>query len=435
MKKTMSKVALAALFVGVPGIAAAAVGLVGDCVDCHTMHNSEQGAPVALVTSGGTSTSVSGAPIPNLLRMDCIACHAQNGPDRVVDMGGGSTIPQVYHQDTKDLAGGNFAYIDSLGSSRKGHNVIDLFSGGDDNNDTFGAPPGKYRANTHGSKFSVTTTYDQFTCAGSVGCHGTRSQMLTGDTEGNVTVNSYVYTKRTGIAAISGAHHESYDGAKTSVGYTVASTHSGKLVADGYRFIPGLKGAGNLTNRWENNDGADHNEYYGEAGGSGSGCGACHLTGHGIGTNAGASSRMTFDSTLKVPNNSMSGFCTTCHGMFHSGGGGDLESNGVSGAFLRHPSDYVIPADGREYEDYTAYTTTAPVARPDITGLGAGGSNAVTAGVDMVMCLSCHIAHGSPQDYMLRFDYADQQAGDATAGLGIGCLACHTDKGIFPEAR
>ena len=27
---------------------------------------------------------------------------------------------------------------------------------------------------------------------------------------------------------------------------------------------------------------------------------------------------MTFDSTLFVPNQSMSGFCTTCHGKFHS---------------------------------------------------------------------------------------------------------------------
>jgi hypothetical protein len=260
--------------------------------------------------------------------------------------------------------------------------------------------------------------------------------MLTGDTVDNGTANNYEYTKRTGMAAISGAHHNSYDGVKDTTGYGTNAHHDGQVVADGYRFIPGLKGFGNLTNRWENND-ADHNEYYGESGGSGSGCGACHQTGHGDTDtgNAGASSRMTFDSTIKVPNNSMSGFCTTCHGMFHSGGGGDLASNGVSGAFLRHPSDYVIPNDGREYADYTIYTATAPVARPDISGYSGGGDTAVAPGTDMVMCLSCHKAHGSQEDYMLRFNYADQQAGDASAGLGIGCLACHTEKGIFPEAR
>jgi len=430
MKKTIKKAVLTALVLSVPAVVYGSGGLIGDCVVCHTMHNSEQGQPVAKLGVGGAATST--APIANLLRMDCMACHAQNTTERVTTLGG-SAIPQVYHQDTQDLAGGNFAYIDTLSSNRKGHNVIDLFSGGDTNNDTFGAPPGKYRANTHGPKFSVSSTYDEFTCAGSVGCHGTRDQMLTGDTVGNVTSNSYVYTKRTGMAAISGAHHESYDGAKTSAGYTTATQHSGKTVADGYRFIPGLKGYGNEADRWMNNEGGTHNEYYGESGGSGSGCGACHATdADGIGGNYGASSRMSFESTLKVPNNSMSGFCTTCHGMFHSGGGGDLQNNGVSGAFLRHPSDYIIPNDGREYADYTVYTTTAPVARPTVL---TASNNTVNPGQDMVMCLSCHKAHGSAEDYMLRFNYAQQQAGDASAGLGIGCLACHTDKGILPEAR
>jgi hypothetical protein len=34
---------------------------------------------------------------------------------------------------------------------------------------------------------------------------------------------------------------------------------------------------------------------------------------------------------------------------------------------------------------------------------------------------------------MLRFDYADMTAGNATTGLGEGCLACHTTKGL-PKA-
>jgi hypothetical protein len=37
---------------------------------------------------------------------------------------------------------------------------------------------------------------------------------------------------------------------------------------------------------------------------------------------------------------------------------------------------------------------------------------------------------------MLRFDYALQTAGNAgVGGLGKGCLACHTEKGILPENR
>jgi hypothetical protein len=45
------------------------------------------------------------------------------------------------------------------------------------------------------------------------------------------------------------------------------------------------------------------------------------------------------------------------------------------------------------------------------------------------------MAHASPYDAMLRFDYTDQQAGNASAGLGAGCLACHTTKGILPGDR
>jgi hypothetical protein len=49
-----------------PVIASAADGINGDCVDCHTMHNSEQGQQVA---EHGTSGTI-GGPIQNLLRMD-----------------------------------------------------------------------------------------------------------------------------------------------------------------------------------------------------------------------------------------------------------------------------------------------------------------------------------------------------------------------------
>ena len=123
-----------------------------------------------------------------------------------------------------------------------------------------------------------------------------------------------------------------------------------------------------------------------------------------------------------VPNNSMSGFCATCHGNFHSSG----SENGTSGAFLRHPSDFVIPTTaGLEYEDYTVYNVTALVARPDLAGIGATAD--VEAG-DMVMCLSCHMAHGSENTYLLRFDYDLMVAGSSGAADGTGCLACHTNK-------
>jgi Zn-finger protein len=450
MNKVMSRkviLAGAVLFLGMPAIAAATGGLIGDCADCHTMHNSEQGQAVAKL---GTTDTVTVTPIENLLRMDCMACHAVDpaGTYKIVDLGGGSAVPQVLHADTTgDLAGGNFSYV--ITDGRKGHNVIDLMAASTDNLGTYGAPPGKYRPSTHGGAHvftdSANTSFAKFTCAGSGGCHGTRNQALSAFLNTNITGDTVSGTfdgpdfyengvRRVGIAAISGAHHASQDGIKNPA-QIAEGTHSGAEVAAGYRFIPGLKGAGNETARWQNVDASNHNEYYGNAAKlPGSGCGVCHL-----GSGLSVGSHLYLTGKIQVPNQSVSGFCGTCHGAFHSVGaaGNTLESsdaqgpNGVSGAFLRHPSDYVIPSTG-EYSAYTAYSLTAPVARPDIT---AGVSGTVTPGTDMVMCMSCHMAHGSQYDAMLRFDYTEQQAGNAAAGLGVGCLACHTSKGILPENR
>jgi hypothetical protein len=209
----------AAAFVALP-VAAFAAGLTGQCVDCHTMHNSEQGAAVAVT---GLGDAVTQTPIPNLLRMDCIACHVvdPNGSDKIVDMGNGSAIPQVWHADsTGDLAGGNFKAIND-GGSRKGHNVADLFAGGDNNGGTYGAPPGKFRDSTHGPSFTGAAPFSKFTCAGQGGCHGTRSQLLGGSTNDNGTSadssdDYFVGVARVGIPAVSGAHHANFDGAKNA---------------------------------------------------------------------------------------------------------------------------------------------------------------------------------------------------------------------------
>lgn len=446
MKKILKSnaVLIGAILLSVPAISFAAGGIVGECSDCHTMHNSEQGKAVA---KKGLTGTISETPNQNLLRMDCIACHAQdpNGP-KIATLPGGSKVPQVYHDDTADLAGGNFKYI-TEGTSRRGHNVSDLFTTGDNNNDTFGSPPGKYYKDVHGNYFGGTATpFANFTCAGSVGCHGTRSQMLSGYTDSNITTVSgvttdgtdfYVYNKRKGIPAISGAHHNSYDGMKSpDSSIMAAGVHDGTNIAKSYRFIKGLKGTGNTVDRWQNVSATSHNEYFGKASvpvapAGESSCNACHSPGDAAN---GGNSRMTTNSTLKVPNQSMSGFCITCHGNFHSsatetGSGGRFDSNGASGAFLRHPSDYVIKNVG-EYAAYTSYNITAPVARPT---LPESAESTVNPGSDMVMCLSCHKAHATQYDAMLRFDYNTIIAGNSNHN--DGCLACHTSKGILPENR
>jgi hypothetical protein len=434
-----------------PAIALAEGGLVGQCADCHTMHNSQGGHPVALQFG---KTTPDGTRNRNLLKFDCLACHAQNptGPKLAI-VGQGSTVPQVFHGDTSDLAAGNFKHI-LTGGDRKGHNVTDIFGSGDTTMATrFGEPPGKDNIRTHSLAFGGTATpYQNFTCAGSVGCHGTRSQLLSGHTETVIDAKDRLQTvwvidaQREGLPAISGAHHNNFDGLKNPA-QVVAAVHDGAAIAASYRFINGLKGTGNVAARWQNLDSSSHNEYFGVAlppdnsltAGNGTACNACHVSGT---LSGGGTTYKTFDSSLRVPNQSMSGFCITCHDTFHSSGleaNNRFPDNGTSGAFTRPPSDYVIPNRG-EYAAYVTYDVTAPVARPTL--YAAADSN-VAPGTDMVMCLSCHKAHASEYDGMLRFDYNSMTAQISAGAFATvdeakatgGCLACHTTKGVLPGNR
>jgi hypothetical protein len=375
------------------------------------MHGSEGGNESALIS--------------NLLRLDCIQCHAQDplgGSTSAVWTGlsASSEIPQVAYLDTDlvdGLAGGNFSLANA--DDGKAHNVNDLF--GDDfliGTGTFeanvsDAPPGNSgAAATNHAVFTVTDKFDAFTCAGARGCHGTRAQGMEDDNNG--TTDGFQGVLRTGMLAINGSHHANAEGAKDSA-QNLAGVHNGATVAAGYRFIPGLKGFGNPTDRWENVDENSHNEYYGDATAINiAGCTTCHIS------DTSSSDRIGTDSTLKVPNNSMSGFCSTCHGNFHSSG----TNNGSSGAFLRHPSDFVIPEGTTEYAAYNTWVVSAPVARP---ALASAVDADVNGGTDLVMCLSCHVAHGSDQQYLLRFDYSTMIAGSGGTA-GVGCLACHTEK-------
>ena len=72
-----------------------------------------------------------------------------------------------------------------------------------------------------------------------------------------------------------------------------------------------------------------------------------------------------------------------------------------------------------------AYNPLVPVARPSLATV----SNTVAPGTDMVMCLSCHVAHGSPYDDLLRWDYALMEAGSSNTG---GCFVCHAGKRVEP---
>ncbi len=337
--------------------------ITGQCSDCHTMHNSQNGADMVSFTFGAETTDAK----EFLLIGTCLGCHAQGLPQMVATVNGNS-VPQVYHTDgTGDLAGGNFAYI--LGakgtgaSDAKGHNVIDFGN----SEGTLTRPPGHHDPDGIGVNI---------TCAGILGCHGIRSSS----------------------GGIRGAHHKNVDG----------QLDTADQVYNSYRFLYYVKGLEDAD--WEKTESAsDHNEYFGAVtpmtfGGS---CNICHTP-----------------SGVRPLNQTMSGFCATCHRYFHvtdspNGIGGDTNS-----PFTRHPTDVILPNSG-EYAGYNgpgnAYNLTAPVAR---TAVPANADGIVNPGMDVVMCLSCHAAHGTNFPDMMRWDYRSAMLSTAISG----CSVCHTYK-------
>ena len=120
---------------------------------------------------------------------------------------------------------------------------------------------------------------------------------------------------------------------------------------------------------------------------------------------------------VEAPGNTISGFCGTCHGLFHAVD----EIGGTTSPFIRHPTDIVIKDSG-EYQYYTTYSVEAPVGR---TTVPDSMSDTVTPGTDVVTCLSCHAAHASNYPDMLKWDYDEMIAGGGNTG---GCFTCHTTK-------
>ena len=328
---------------------------------------------------------------PSLTRGTCFGCHAQGGATPTVNVGG-SIIPQVLHSGSTSLAGGNFGYITGIAGSgasdSKGHNIKDL-TGIDA---VLYAPPGgiyNVGGPSHVLGNNVNTT--TLTCAGTNGCHGYRHYGTGGDA-----------TYR--VRGISEAHHANVDGQLTLA----------NKPANSYRFLMAVKGLESPD--WEENvTSSNHNEYFALPAPVQLGCSApavkCHAGPGGL---------------TQPPNGTMSQFCATCHGNFHTLT--TPESDGVGATifspFIRHPTDLSIPSTG-EYADYTVYNPKAPVARLTVP---ASSSSVVNPGTDAVMCLSCHVAHASDFPNMLRWDYSLMNAGNGGIASGTGCFTCHTTK-------
>ena len=376
-------VMIISLFLCGGGISNAAIS--GVCSNCHTMHNSQDGAGEVETYSSGTLTTGGTTPQDQLLKASCIACHtgtsgATNSHDAPIVL---HTVNPGGQGAGKTLAGGDFYWVaDGLGNlgdaDSKGHNVAGI-SGRDESIEDYytppgfdsGATPGALSDGTIGSSWNST---NQLTCAGTYGCHGN-------------------HTDDDADSAISGAHHGNTNGTSTRA-------ENPTTVGSSYRFLGGINGLEYSEWNWDETS-VKHNEYYGVNG----------------------NATYTDQRTISYS-------CAQCHGNFHKDAG-----TGTSSPWIRHPTDIVLPTTAdKEYQYYNPdggnlYSVEAPVARGIVPTTGSGSTVTIGGtGADgaIVMCLSCHRAHGSPEPDILRWAYNGM-----TAGIGendTGCFTCHTTK-------
>lgn len=370
MRNTIA-IPLAILFLVIAGAVEAKV--TGECSNCHTMHNSQNG--LGLVSAGtgagwsgasvggGTSGQAQGA----LLVTDCVGCHTSTTDATILTIGS-SRIPIVYNTvlPVNPLAGGNFYWIATLGDAY-GHNVRGVSA----KDLALAAAPGAIGcANSCHTALTLTDAQtDGHRKNGCQGCHNS-------------------------------VRHHGSDPAGQPV--TAAGGWYRFLSApSGHTMLGGAGVTGIEDPNWEQTPTAtNHNIYYG-------------------GTGADDESP-----------ESMGKFCAGCHYNFHSPGNGafnywGLDNGGNGSPWLRHPADAVIPNSG-EYAAIIGkdYDPKVPVGKPNLSSY----NGALVQEGDKVICLSCHRAHGSPNPDMLRWDYSTMLTGTTGAAAGTGCFKCHSTK-------
>ncbi|MBI5556472.1 MAG: hypothetical protein HY885_02430 [Deltaproteobacteria bacterium] len=355
---SIASILMTALMLFAPPVSAS---VQGPCSNCHTMHNSQDGADMVPGAKGVQQT---------LLNDDCVGCHTNNGTATIVDMGNGDRVPIVFNtvqptyppngSASSVLAGGNFYWVAQNGGDAMGHNVYGISEA----DSVLSGPAWTFFAPGHSTSCSP--------------CHDTLA------------------TESSGCKGCHYPRHHARDTAEVV-----------EAAGGWYRFLgalpammanPALYGVKGIEEEdWEQNPSAGkHNGYFGTS--------------------------AVYDKELFMTRYSIGQFCCGCHGNFHHEMNSDQPVD-YAGAWLRHPSDVVIPDSG-EYAAYTDYNPLAPVAKTDLAG--RKNYSGVDLGQDVVTCISCHRPHGSPYPDMLRWDYDTCVAG--TESAECGCFVCHTTK-------
>lgn len=360
----------------IPSLVSARV--TGECVECHTMHNSQDGTE--MMYNDTIDTGLERA----LTRGSCVGCHTgtNTGANVIPYVDDRTAVPNYFEPADatgNTLAGGSFYWVrtgaDNLGHNVEGIKAADVALGN--------TPPG-FDSATNGDVYQ---TGSRLTCAGTNGCHGNQD-----------VADSY--------GDLAGAHH----GDDTTI--------TGNTLATSFRFLLGVEGYEDSD--WEYQATASaHNQYKGQ-------------------DRTGDTQRLV-NGTSGGPS-TISGLCGNCHGDFHANTNGEISNAGdMSNPWMRHPTDFDMAraAGTTEYEQYNAaaggvagtYSVEAPVASADVSAVLASVN--VTTGNDtaIVTCISCHRAHGSPFADLLRWDYAGMIAHNATGqDTDNGCFVCHTTK-------
>jgi hypothetical protein len=355
--------------------------VTGPCYNCHTMHNSQNGQPVNRGDSAWGETNVSDNPIPNLLIASCLGCHSSSDGQTIKTLPGGMKVPIVFNTNgypVNALSGGNFYWVSpgvaSNENDTKGHNI---FSDNRDNN--LNEAPGDVGGGSCGGTSACHKNLYSSTPSTSFGFKSSRQGCTKCHMIGTDIPKGYHHINDSNLLKNS----ESDGWFRFLSGHESGSGHG----------VTGL-----IDTDWQYTaSSADHNEYLGFSGTK---------------TSAGGFSAI---------GDTMTGYCTGCHGNFH------IEQE--DSVWVRHPSDAVIPNSGEFAGAFNAsggigaYDPFVSVARPSLDGW-TGPDSTVRLGPDLVMCLSCHRAHGSPYSKLMRWDYKGWPAN----GQPNGCNVCHTVK-------
>jgi hypothetical protein len=353
-------------------------GGVAHCDACHTMHNSGPGGGEGTNATAPRMTNRAlpvGETNPWLLQgtdpsSTCLNCHGDTSPSsyHVLD----TTTPGTISPTTLNYApGGDFAWLAT--GERKGHNILAVdFGLGPDSRPT---PPGQ-TAYTGGG-FSCVSCHDP---------HGQNRYTGTGDAMARVGGGAIVGGGSTDSGVVAGEVRGAYR-LLGGLGWTPKS--SGNFAGFPVGTLPPIAVAPATYNKSE---------------------GSFDITATGI-----------TGQVVVGYVSGMSEFCGTCHGAMHTNA-----VDGASGSMLRHPSGNDAQM-GDVQANYNAYLRTGDMTgaagqtydalvpfelqttRADAvtrSSLTTETTNIQASASTTVMCLSCHRAHASAFDSMLRWDYA-----------------------------